>query len=46
MGKNAEKVLGLRWEDLWLEDIRVLRNKLGIIMGDEGTETIAFIRSV
>jgi ubiquinone biosynthesis protein COQ4 len=31
MGKNAEKVLGLRWEEMWLEDINILRNKLRIV---------------
>lgn len=31
IGQNAKKVLGLRWEDMWLEDLKIMRNKLGII---------------
>jgi ubiquinone biosynthesis protein Coq4 len=31
MGQKAEKVLGLRWEEMWLGDIKILRSKLGII---------------
>ncbi|MDB9509860.1 Coq4 family protein [Kamptonema animale CS-326] len=31
MGQTAEKVLGLKWEDMWLEDLENLRNKLRII---------------
>jgi len=32
MGKKSEKVLGLKWEEMWLEDITGIRNKLGIII--------------
>lgn len=38
MGKKAEKVLGLRWEDMWGEDIEILRQKLGIIVSEEGRQ--------
>ena len=31
MGQKAEKILGLRWENMWLEDMEKLRNRLGII---------------
>ncbi|NES95137.1 MAG: hypothetical protein F6K32_07865 [Desertifilum sp. SIO1I2] len=31
MGKNAEKVLGLRWEEMWFNDIQLLRKKLNIV---------------
>jgi ubiquinone biosynthesis protein Coq4 len=31
MGQKAEKILALRWEDMWLEDMETLRNRLGII---------------
>lgn len=31
MGQKAEKILGLRWEDMWLEDLKLIRNKLRVI---------------
>ena len=31
MGQKAEKVLGLRWEEMWLEDLKIMRDKLRII---------------
>ncbi|XWK87699.1 MAG: Coq4 family protein [Phormidium sp.] len=31
MGQKAEKILGFKWENMWLEDLEALRNKLGII---------------
>ncbi|CBN58162.1 MULTISPECIES: Coq4 family protein [Kamptonema] len=38
MGKKAKKVLGLRWEDMFWEDIKILRNKLRIVVSEEGLE--------
>jgi ubiquinone biosynthesis protein COQ4 len=32
MGKKAEKVLGLKWETMWIEDIEAVRTKLRILV--------------